>query len=546
MRAASRVDTGFAYEITEITENVPDGPSITGTRMHNGIRHLNMSGMPVLGIECTACHRTVHEIAETQTAVGYFTRNSSGRYQCVSCAPGEPDSRACRVCGPYRAVPEEIYNAGNNNVCTDCAYRAVNHLTSPVPAPQFATIRPRPRAERATWGSRITEFARLRAQESADAVAQYLHMPRHSNGTLDSTRKSSKVNGAYIRKDFICGVELEASLNHNVDWSRARRELATQLPYGVGITTDGSVSGFGIELQTPPRSGKEAETVIKKACDALIALNAKVNSTAGLHVHVDASDMNAGDVAHLLASYVVFEDAILSLLPVTRRSNQYCTRLKYQYHLDEIERIRNTIAYIKSPSFEVLHAETLRHLLYSYRSEHNLRVSEVKPAVIRKLSAEAKVSAKEQYVKAQQSFTRTTEEDLKKVAALWYRTKPDGVSSVSSGGHRSHGSRYFGINFHSLFSAGHYEIRFHSGTLNRKKVYAWIALHQGIKQAALKRKPLPLRDLDLCLTRKEQLTVLFRYAELPPELARFYHERAVLFEKEREEITAKVGRVSIK
>ena len=41
-------------------------------------------------------------------------------------------------------------------------------------------------------------------------------------------------------------------------------------------------------------------------------------------------------------------------------------------------------------------------------------------------------------------------------------------------------SRYRGINMHTLLSANHLEVRYHSGTVNAKKVLEWANLHTAI------------------------------------------------------------------
>ena len=69
-----------------------------------------------------------------------------------------------------------------------------------------------------------------------------------------------------------------------------------------------------------------------------------------------------------------------------------------------------------------------------------------------------------------------TVEDLEK---QWYKTanKRD-VSKYKA--HKHHDSRYAGMNFHCYFASKNFEIRWHSGTLNAKKILHWIYLHTTI------------------------------------------------------------------
>lgn len=58
--------------------------------------------------------------------------------------------------------------------------------------------------------------------------------------------------------------------------------------------------------------------------------------------------------------------------------------------------------------------------------------------------------------------------------SVWYKNK-----HVESRFNKKH-TRYHGINLHSMFSEGHMEVRYHSGTTNPKKILHWAALHTRI------------------------------------------------------------------
>lgn len=70
-----------------------------------------------------------------------------------------------------------------------------------------------------------------------------------------------------------------------------------------------------------------------------------------------------------------------------------------------------------------------------------------------------------------------THEDMEK---LWYKsTSEDEMTDRKSKKYDQ--SRYYGVNFHSLFSSnGTIEIRWHSATLDAQSVLYWVALHQHI------------------------------------------------------------------
>ena len=70
----------------------------------------------------------------------------------------------------------------------------------------------------------------------------------------------------------------------------------------------------------------------------------------------------------------------------------------------------------------------------------------------------------------------------------WYKVHRQTASAIKSEiemhkGNHYDDSRYMGINFHSLLSEGHLEIRYHSGTLQAEKILHWTTLHLQILDA---------------------------------------------------------------
>lgn len=80
------------------------------------------------------------------------------------------------------------------------------------------------------------------------------------------------------------------------------------------------------------------------------------------------------------------------------------------------------------------------------------------------------------------SYTIEEIKNVKSVSELeqiWYReTNIERIQSLK--GQRYNETRYRGVNFHSLLAQGHIEIRYHSGTLNSKKILEWANLHARI------------------------------------------------------------------
>lgn len=92
------------------------------------------------------------------------------------------------------------------------------------------------------------------------------------------------------------------------------------------VVTDATVDGCGGEVVSPILSGIEGLEQVRKAADAINAAGATANKSCGLHVHVDARDLNGRDVASAVARYGKFESQIDACMPASRRSttNRWC------------------------------------------------------------------------------------------------------------------------------------------------------------------------------------------------------------------------------
>lgn len=96
------------------------------------------------------------------------------------------------------------------------------------------------------------------------------------------------------------------------------------------ITGDGSISGENsFEIVSPILNGTNGLEQLKKVCEALGELRAKVNKTCGLHIHFSASDFSVNTWKNLYKNYINFETTIDSFMPISRRgnNNSYCKSL---------------------------------------------------------------------------------------------------------------------------------------------------------------------------------------------------------------------------
>lgn len=93
------------------------------------------------------------------------------------------------------------------------------------------------------------------------------------------------------------------------------------------IVLDGSVSR-GFEMVSPILSGEDGLTQVRKVARVLAQCGAQADNSCGLHVHVDARDLNVQSIVNVARRYARFESEIDALMPRARNRNQYCGSLR--------------------------------------------------------------------------------------------------------------------------------------------------------------------------------------------------------------------------
>jgi len=111
------------------------------------------------------------------------------------------------------------------------------------------------------------------------------------------------------------------------------------------ITHDSSVSEYGNELVSPILLiNKESHiTQLRKAVTILRDNNGDTDKSCGLHVHHSASKMTPLLIAETLAHYTVFQDAIDSILPKSRRVDSGHNHTDYARGITNIVGINNQL-----------------------------------------------------------------------------------------------------------------------------------------------------------------------------------------------------------
>lgn len=234
----------------------------------------------------------------------------------------------------------------------------------------------------------------------------------------------------------------------------------------IGICHDGSLQS-GVEIITPPASLDKLHNLITRTTLELRQNDFVVNSRCGLHIHFDMSDLKNkyGKLSNILKTYYLVEPILFSILPPSRLASKYCTPLskfyKYEhFEVSSMEELEHNWYRHAEPFIEALDKELRRELLGELQSKYGYNYSEV----FNKMSE----------VELRKNYYRIWRTSWKKYTNDWKNSKYNR-------------SRYVGVNFHSFFYRGTFEVRHHSGTLNATKILRWININLGIVDYAIRR-----------------------------------------------------------
>lgn len=240
----------------------------------------------------------------------------------------------------------------------------------------------------------------------------------------------------------------------------------------IGVKTDGSLTGGGWEFPTPKLAGDKGEELIQTMTQTLRNNGFVIDKTCGLHIHLDAVDF----------------------LPLHFNGSDYATPLRDLF------------------LFYIMFEDVILSFLPRSRRQNN--------------------------------YCRLIKDDFhlheianaethQQLASLWYRAvRPTDTRRLKRDGN---GSRYSGINLHSLFSNRHLEIRYHSGTLNARKILEWANLHCHIMDRAKNGYLAGVAGMKLSATIdvQEKIEIFFGFLELSEESKQYFLKRAKLFKEDK-------------
>lgn len=171
-------------------------------------------------------------------------------------------------------------------------------------------------------------------QSSVSAITRELRALGIDNREIDILLFQNGISKKFV-ENITFGVEIEC---YNV----AREEIAQRLReagvpcYCEGynhrdhrdhfkVVTDASLTGGNTaEVVSPILKGKKGMQMLEKVCNVLNEINAKVNKSCGLHVHLGLDKIDFNTYRNIFYNYAKLESVIDTFMPQSRRTNIYC------------------------------------------------------------------------------------------------------------------------------------------------------------------------------------------------------------------------------
>ena len=176
------------------------------------------------------------------------------------------------------------------------------------------------------------------------SAARYAVMAALRNTVSTSTSEDRQfgVEAEFYGITPTMAVEALREVGIVAEWMNYTHEVTAnwKIVYDASVTSTGTGIGRGLELVSPILKGEEGLKDLEKALNALKNAGGKVNTTCGLHVHIDTLGMNGVQRKNFFNGYVKNQDVMDRLVSSSRRNNrQYTCR----YSASQAEQYANAL-----------------------------------------------------------------------------------------------------------------------------------------------------------------------------------------------------------
>lgn len=197
---------------------------------------------------------------------------------------------------------------------------------------------------RGTHHSWCRECERVSQRESA--ARRTNRQARRAAGQRSTRNNGGRVFGVEMEltgpsRRAIAGALDAAGISYRITGYQATNGAVWELK------TDGSVNGHGLELVSPKLRGEAGFAELQRVCEALRSVNATVDSSCGVHVHVDFRNRTVEQIRDAILPLAEAQDALYEMSAPSRRNNHYVPRwsdrdlrtLRGMVHLRDLGRL---------------------------------------------------------------------------------------------------------------------------------------------------------------------------------------------------------------
>ncbi len=268
--------------------------------------------------------------------------------------------------------------------------------------------------------------------------------------------------------------------------------------FKIGFKPDGSLHNQnGIEIVTPPMQGIMINKIMGAIDKGINSNECSVNTDCGLHVHIDSSKLDDFKLYNFVRMIYLTEHIIYLMLPKSRNKNTYTSPLKNRFNYNNF---RKTKYKEFDRVFYGLNKKDIKSYEYSYKF--------IEPDYKR----EYNINSLDDYIKQEKA---REEKHIKSIK-------------------RTHGGqgRYLGANIQSHYHRKTIEFRYHSGTINKKKIINWIRFCQHlVNRAEVGYNTAKLYDVICTKEPADEIQKFFDFLELPEDLKNYLKNRIKKFNK---------------
>lgn len=253
--------------------------------------------------KCSSCSKDIWSLLGAK----YWT--TEGNNYCEECA--RANFKFCECCNK---IVNKLRTVEDKKICNDC------FIDKTEKCPECGVRK------------FSTNFIMYAYDNVCNSCYRLLHRNFH-NINIGQRKAVSKTFIKNPNKGYV-GVEIECLNSYRDANSFILKELK-EFRFSQG--KDASLNYGGVEFRSVPMNGDLLFNSIEEFGKALNKKRYEVDSTCGLHIHLEVKQ----DIEHLKKLYLFylrFEDMFFNMLPKSRRSKHYCARFK-EYYKDTPEEI---------------------------------------------------------------------------------------------------------------------------------------------------------------------------------------------------------------